>query len=191
MVFLTIAEILDMAIMIAFVGFIFKDAFPRQRVDDPIAYYTNASRSDFWFAVMAVAPAIILHEFGHKLIAVAFGLQASFNAAYGWLILGTLLKLMNFGFIFFVPAYVSFGCAGFGCVILPWQNILIAFAGPLVNLLLWGVASVLLYQKGIKEQHRDILFLTKRINMFLFVFNMIPIPGFDGHKVLLGIFQLF
>jgi len=140
---------------------------------------------------MAVAPAIILHEFGHKLIAVAFGLQASFNAAYGWLILGTLLKLMNFGFIFFVPAYVSFGCAGFGCVILPWQNILIAFAGPLVNLLLWGVASVLLYQKGIKEQHRDILFLTKRINMFLFVFNMIPIPGFDGHKVLLGIFQLF
>ena len=35
------------------------------------------------------------------------------------------------------------------------------------------------------------LLLTSRINMFLFIFNMLPIPGFDGSKVFTGLIQAF
>ena len=145
-----------------------------------------------WFAAAVVAPAIIFHELGHKLVAMGYGLPATFHAAYSWLALGIVLKLLNFGFIFFVPAFVSFPAT-----VTPLQSSLIAFAGPGVNLVLWLSALALLrYPRmarriGIRERHLPILALTGRINMFLFIFNMLPLPFFDGAKVFSGLLSLF
>jgi len=117
---------------------------------------------------------------------MGFGLQAVFNAAYGWLGFGLLLKLLNVGFIFFVPAYVSIN--GIGS---PLVFSTIAFAGPFMNLILWlGAAYALKQKKLVKEKYLPFVYLTKQINMFLFIFNMLPIPGFDGFKVYQGLFQL-
>lgn len=177
----TLRELLDVIVMTLAVGYIFMDMFRRH----PVGFDKRA----FWFACMVTAPALIAHELAHKLFALSFGLQAEFHAAYGWLAIGVILKLIRFNFIFFVPAYVSIGAAGMA--VLPSQMALIAFAGPLLNLVLFIVAWASLKQKRLKRNTFIFLHVTKQINLFLFVFNMLPIPLFDGWKVYQGFFQAF
>lgn len=189
---ITPREIVDMAIMTGFVGFIFADLFGRLRKPrkdyDPLIHGPKSGFDwdNFKFAIMAIAPALILHELGHKFVALHFGLAATFHAAYFWLLLGLVLKLMRFHFIFFVPAYVAvIGMAS------PLEHSLIAFAGPLVNMILWlGIAALVKYNKIQKKYHHFAL-ITSKVNMFLFIFNMIPIPGFDGSKVFSGLIGAF
>jgi Zn-dependent protease len=175
----SIKEILDVIIMTAAVGYIFMDLFRRQ----PYGFDKKA----FAFACMVTAPALIFHELAHKFVALSFGLQATFHAAYFWLILGIAMKMLRFGFIFFVPAYVSIG----GTTITPLESALTAGAGPFLNLLLFVTAWLLLKQKRMKRNTYIFLQVTKQINLFLFVFNMLPIPFFDGMKVYQGLFQTF
>jgi Zn-dependent protease len=202
-------ELLDCIIMTLAVGFIFQDVFsvPKKVSDaadrdyDPLAKYKGQGKgsgfssfsgffsSDFGFAILVAAPAIIFHELSHKIVALSFGMEATFHAAYFWLGIAVLLKLLNFGFIFFVPAYVSIsGIAS------PLEQVLTAFAGPAVNLLLFAIAWVVLGQPALVKRYRryvPFLHLTKRINGFLFIFNMLPLPMFDGWKVFTGLFHIF
>jgi len=184
----SVKEILDIVVMTVVVGYIFSDVF--QRFAQPESYLRKGKFD--WkglkFAMMVTAPAVIVHELGHKFVALGFGFEATFNAAYGWLLFGVILKLLNTGFIFFVPAYVSIG-AGIGSIITPGVFSLIAFAGPGINLLLWLGAKIALDKKLVGEKYLVFVHLTKQINLFLFIFNMLPIPGFDGFKVYQGIFQ--
>ena len=185
----TIAEILDIVIMTLVIGFIFKDIFkPRKRIEVITPDYYLRKKgfnwADFWYAAAIVAPSIILHEFGHKFVALANGMSASFHAAYTWLFIGVLLKLINAGFIFFVPAYVAISGTG-----TPLQFASIAFAGPSVNLVLWLGGLILLRKVKLKRDAYRFVFLISRINMFLFIFNMLPIPGFDGFGVYSNLFR--
>ncbi|MBN2567022.1 M50 family metallopeptidase [Candidatus Woesearchaeota archaeon] len=179
----SLAETIDLVIMTVFVGFIFSGVFtrPDRRELDVMAMYRKR-RFDwdgFTTAVIITAPAIILHEMGHKFVAIGFGLNAVFHASYTWLGLGVLLRLLNFGFIFFVPGYVSIPLLGS-----PLQHAAIAFAGPGINLLIWLIAfAVLKSGVSLSRNGRYILTVTKQINLFLFFFNMIPIPPFDGFSV--------
>ncbi|PIN85950.1 hypothetical protein COV19_07070 [Candidatus Woesearchaeota archaeon CG10_big_fil_rev_8_21_14_0_10_44_13] len=188
----SLQEIFDIAVMSGAIGYMFNDSFGsiahRTEDYDPLTHYRK--RFDFdslMFAVIVAAPAIILHELGHKFVAMSFGFTAVFHAAYTWLFIGVILKLLNFGFIFFVPAYVSYSG-----LTSPLQSSMIAFAGPFVNLLLWIVPFIIL-KKDIKMKRkvRAFLFLTSRINMFLFIFNMLPIPMFDGYHVFQGLISAF
>jgi Zn-dependent protease len=180
-------------------GFIFKDIFvPRRTVVnpdnyDPVAHYRSLGRrydmGGFVFGMMVAAPAVLFHELGHKLVAMGYGMHAEFHAAYFWLALGVILKLMNFGFIFFVPAYVSIVGAS-----TPLSSALTAFAGPAVNLVLFLIAFLLLKSHSFVKNNRKyvpLLFITSRINIFLFIFNMLPIPMFDGWKVYSGLIGAF
>lgn len=183
-------EILDMAIMTFFVGFIFKDAFvPRQYYADVVDYYTR-KRPDFWEgfypAVLATVPGIVFHELAHKFFALGFNMNAVFHAAYFWLGIGLLLKLLNFGLIFFVPGYVSI--SGLGTNL---QLALVAFAGPLMNLLLWGISYLLLKKGFVRKKYLPIFVMSKKINLFLFFFNMLPVPPFDGFSVFYNLFKAF
>ncbi len=177
------------------VGFIFSDAFrrPVSANYDPLKQsYSRFDWQTIKFAIIITAPAIILHEIFHKMTAIYFGLDATFNAAYFWLILGLVLKLVNFGFIFFVPGYVQIGCSSVNCNFSPLINSLIAFAGPFLNMVLWLGSWLILKSKAKFTRNRRtyaILYLTQQINMFLFIFNMIPLPFFDGFKVFDGIIR--
>ena len=185
----SLGELFDIAVMTFVVGFIFKDLFRRRpRVEvlmpgyDPLKRQSGFSWGDFWFAAAVVAPSIILHEFGHKFTALAFGLSATFHASYTGLGIGVLLKLLWPSFVFFIPAYVSISGAGPQIA-----YALSALAGPAVNLLLWLIPAQLLRSRKIVRKMKGdlfhIVFLTSRINMFLFIFNILPIPGFDGWSV--------
>lgn len=171
-------ELVDMVVMTAAVGFIFKDFF-RTRL---YGFDWNA----FKFSCMVTAPALILHELAHKFFALSYGLQATFHAAYLWLGIGVLLRIARFPFIFFVPAYVGIA----GRSITASQSAIVAAAGPLANLALF-LASWAILKSARKLSRRTTLFLivTKQLNLFLFIFNMLPIPAFDGFKVYSGLFQ--
>ena len=159
---ITAQEIIDLAIMILAVGFIFKDYVAPRVVSanyDPLAQFRQKAKffdENLKTSIMVTAPAIALHELGHKIAAMSYGLDATFHAAYNWLAIGVVLKLLNFPFLFFVPGYVSY--SGFVSHI---GQALIAFAGPAVNL-----------------------------GLFLFIFNMLPFGFFDGAQVFGSLIEL-
>ncbi|MFH1506511.1 MAG: M50 family metallopeptidase [archaeon] len=190
MAFFNLAEVLDIIIIAIALGFIFMIFIKRpQVVKNWMDRYKKKKFEwkDLLYAAMIVAPAVILHEFGHKFVAMGFGLQATFEAAYIWLGLGIILRLVNFGFIFFVPAYVSIQG-----VATPGQYALTAFAGPAVNAILWVVSLLIVKKvKDMKPNTRYAWLLSARINMFLFIFNMLPIPGFDGWHVYSNLIKAF
>ena len=190
---ITIGEIIDLILMTFFVGYIFSDMIPARREYDPLVHYRRGFDFDrLKFAIMATAPAIILHELAHKFVAISFGLSAIFFAFYRnsfTLMLGIftiISKLTGFGFMFFVPGFV--GISGNGTHL---QFALAAFAGPFVNLVLWLLPWYILKYTKYRKKHYLLLVLTQRINMFLFIFNMLPIPGFDGYKVFMGLIRAF
>ncbi|MBS3100751.1 M50 family metallopeptidase [Candidatus Woesearchaeota archaeon] len=191
---ITIGEIVDLILMTIFVGYIFSDIIPVRRDSyDPLTHYRRGFDFEaLKFAILATAPAIIVHEMAHKFMALGFGLSATFFAFYRssfTLMLGILAvisKLTGFGFVFIVPGFV--GISGNGTNL---QFALAAFAGPFVNLILWLGSWYLLKNKIYRKKHHLLLALTQRINMFLFIFNMLPIPGFDGYKVFTGLIRTF
>lgn len=190
---ITLIEIFDIIVTIALVGFLFMDVFkaPRKNYEDELQRYLDNKSifsgfnwKNFFFAAKVTAPAILLHELGHKIVALSYGYNATFHAFYAnstTLFLGILaiaMKLMNFGFIFLVPGFVSItGIGG------PEQAGLIAFAGPGVNLLIFLISILILRTKKINTKKIHFWTLTKNINLFLLIFNLLPIPGFDGFTV--------
>src|SRR3989338_7036167 len=108
---ITFGEIIDLILITLFVGYIFSGMIPIRRESyDPLVHYKR--RFDFEglkFAIMATAPAIIIHELAHKFVALGFGLNAVFYAFYRssfTLMLGIftiISKLTGFGFMFFGP----------------------------------------------------------------------------------------
>jgi Zn-dependent protease len=198
--FITLIEVFDIIVMTLFIGFLFSGNFgrfvERDYIKDPIEYYNKPARKwitpEMKMAIIVAGPALILHEMAHKFVAMGFGADATFHAFYfdnftlALAVIAIIAKLANFGFFFIVPGFVAISGS-----MLPWQGALIAFAGPCLNLILWvGAWAYLKYGKP-KKEHMAILVFTKQINMFLFFFNMIPIPPFDGGSVLMGILHSF
>lgn len=182
----SLQELLDIIVMSLAIGFIFKDVFKSMNVFSKVEVITpdnylkqiKASKfNDFWYAVAVVAPSIIFHEFGHKFVALAYGMQATFHAAYTWLGIGMIMKAIG-GFIFLVPAYVR--TIGVGT---PFEHAMISLAGPAVNLIFWLGTAFFLRKVKVRKPWEHFLIISSRINMFLFIFNMLPIPGFDGFSV--------
>ena len=135
---ISLAEIADIIIMTAAVGYIFMAFLRRPTPKD----YMNPGKFNweaFKMACIITAPALIFHELAHKFVAMSFGLTATFHAAYAFLALGIVLRLMRSNFIFFVPGFVALSCAGLaGCSIPPVQSALIAGSGPFMNLALFA-----------------------------------------------------
>ncbi|MFW6230643.1 MAG: metalloprotease [Nanoarchaeota archaeon] len=211
----TFQEIFDAAAMTFIIGLIFSDFFarynkkdaknaglfvkhgPGQEVAyDPISHYSSKKKvhlgllsfdwDDLKFAMMIIGPAIILHELGHKFTAMGFGVEATFHTSYFFLGLALLLKILNSPFIFLVPAFVAYPAGA----ISPLQSSLVAFAGPAVNFLIFIASSLALkFMKKLDKKTIMLLGLTKQVNLFLALFNMIPLRPFDGGHVLSGILQ--
>ncbi len=174
-------------VIITFVlGYIFSGFFPLSRRD-----HDFAPRMFDWeqikFAAIVAAPAVILHELGHKFVAIALGLSATFFIFWWGLLLGVVLKALSSPLLILAPAYVSFPATA-----TPLQSILIAFAGPGMNLVLYGVSwCVLKYKQRLSRREMIGWAVSKKLNGFLFLFNMIPLPPFDGFHVVEGLFKIF
>jgi Zn-dependent protease len=147
---------------------------------------------------IAIGPAFLLHEIGHKIIAKKNGCWAEFRADPRGLKNGVLLALL-LGIVFMAPGAVM--VAG---LVTRRQNGHIAVAGPLVNLSLfligiplWGAVigitgaadfahlpyldsnDSLVWQAMVF----DIGYFWLGANLFLGLFNMLPFGPLDGLKV--------
>jgi Zn-dependent protease len=172
---LTLFELADIVITIIAASFIFSG------LTEHLKRHATFGQK-LLLAAAIVGPAVVLHELGHKIFALAIGLQATFQAAYMWLGLGVLLKLIGFPLIFLVPAYVSVAGAT------PMQHAWIALAGPAINALLYVLCWLLLRFGTFNRTTTGVLIVSQTVNGFLFIFNMLPIPGFDGYAFWTGIF---
>lgn len=178
-------EIFHLVVMCAAITFILND-FIWSRLYFSRAAFAVSNMEKMKFTFLVVAPAIVLHEMGHKFIALALGLKATFYASFPGLAIGIFLRLIQAPFIMFVPGFVS-TMGG-----TPLQHSMVAFAGPLVNLLLWvGSTLVLKSRLSLTHNQRLALHITKQINIFLFFFNMIPFAPFDGGHVVNGLINTF
>ena len=127
----------------------------------------------------------MLHELAHKFVAIGFGAAATLHAPYNLYIFVIIMKLLRFPLLFFVGGYVSH-------TPLPYlQSALVAVAGPLMNFIVWGVIFVIVHYKLINKKYYKILEPIAKINLFLGIFNMIPIPGFDGFSFFVNLFKAF
>jgi len=184
---ITLSEIFYLAILTVAVAYIFTGLvpLPQKKIGLALSYKKRFDWREFKFAAIVAAPAIILHELGHKFVAMGFGLNAEFFIWPTGLIIGVVLKAISSPFILIAPGYVSIAQ---GATTL--QSVLIAFAGPAVNLILWVLCGYLVRILTLPRIYAIGLFLMKEINKLLFIFNMLPIPPLDGSKVLFGLFKL-
>ena len=180
-------ELAHLVVVTLALGFIFMSYLPRAQPRSPYGQsYGGFDRESFKLAIMVTAPAVILHELGHKFAALFLGLTATFKAWWFGLFLGVVLKLFNSPLIILAPGYVEIGGN-----VTPFASFITAFSGPFINLLLWFVAWLVLERKTHMTQRSAIVWhLTKQVNMFLFIFNMIPIPPLDGSKVFAALWTM-
>ncbi len=176
---ITIVEIINLLIMSFVIGWIFSDFFKKFSLLEG-TYNPYFDFNSIIKGMLVVAPGIVFHELMHKFTAMAFGASATFHISGFGLFLGVVLKLIGSPFVIFAPGYV--GIIG---RLLPWQSAIIAFAGPLANLIVWFVSKKMIDID--KPKRRVYWAFSAKINIFLFFFNLLPIPPFDGFQVLSGI----
>ena len=133
----------------------------------------------FW--IIPLAPAFIVHEVAHKVVARKYGCWAEFRASPAGLRFGIIFAAI-LGIVFMAPGAVM--VAGnttrsqFGKI---------ALAGPVSNIMLWGIgiAMVVLGLETTNFTFRDhgLLFYWCWGNVGLGAFNMLPIGPLDGKKI--------
>ncbi|MBR9677262.1 M50 family metallopeptidase [Candidatus Woesearchaeota archaeon] len=184
----TSGELVDLVIMVLAIGFIFSKVFGRRPASteyDPLVdYQKNQFFEDLKYGIILAAPAVVLHEFAHKFVAMSFGAQAFLQAPIMWYAIAILLILFNAPIIFFVGGQVS--VVG---NLTPFNYALVALAGPFTNLVLWIIISKWVVKQKFAQKNLQLWTMMGKLNMFLFVFNMIPLPGFDGWNFVVGLFQ--
>jgi Zn-dependent protease len=144
-----------------------------------------------------IVPSIILHEVSHGVVANAFGDDTAKRA--GRLTLNPVVHVDPVGTLI-VPALLSLTSAG----VFGWakpvpvnvgrlrsprnQGVLVSLAGPAVNAVLATISAVVFIEVirpglspfGQLSTVAQIVFYAGLVNVWLCIFNLIPIPPLDG-----------
>ena len=134
----------------------------------------------FPVALFSVGIGFVFHELGHKWAAQRFGCIAEYRMWTGGLLLALVLAIVSGGhFVFAAPGAVYV----FKEYLSRRENGIISLAGPLVNL---GLAVFFLVLHGFVNPNSILGIITgvgAYVNIFLGMFNMLPIYPLDGSKV--------
>jgi len=135
------------------------------------ASYASGGPASAWNSLLFMLllfTCVLLHEFGHIFTARAFGVSTPYV---------TLLPIGGVAQLEHIPEE-------------PWEEFLIAIAGPLVNvaitlaLVLIGGASLHSQSAAIDNMQVAMIDRLAGVNLFLALFNMIPAFPMDGGRVL-------
>ncbi len=157
---------------------------------------------NFTVWVIPLVLAITLHEAAHGYAALRFGDDTALRAGrvsanplhhidpFGTLVLPALLLLSGTSFLFgwAKPVPVSFG----RLKPIRLGTVLVALAGPGVNLLLALISALLVYAMPFvpvlgRSWLGNNLANSVEINLVLAVFNLLPLPPLDGGRVLVAL----
>ena len=141
---------------------------------------------------VATATGFILHEMGHKFVAVRRGYLAHFRLwIWGLVLTISIVTISGGGLVFGAPGavYISPSAAGFygynssrGSSDPEEDNMIISAAGPGINLGFAIGFLVLLFSVPVGFLYTVALF-GLLLNVGLGSFNMLPVPPLDGSKI--------
>jgi Zn-dependent protease len=137
-----------------------------------VSNYASSGASVAWSSLIFVVLlflCVLLHEFGHIFTARAFGVSTPYV---------TLLPIGGVAQLERIPEE-------------PWQEFLIAIAGPAVNVVIAGALIAFAHADprasaamGIADMQIPMVDRLAALNLFLAVFNLIPAFPMDGGRVL-------
>ncbi|MEM4254810.1 MAG: site-2 protease family protein [Candidatus Norongarragalinales archaeon] len=131
----------------------------------------------FTLVFLTLGAGFVLHELGHKFVAIKYGAQAEYRSWTTGLFIALFVAFLTDGsFIFAAPGAVYI----FGKRISEEQNGKIALAGPLVNLAL-AIGFLALGRSS--TEFSTLAAIGISVNAFLGAFNLIPVFPLDGSKV--------
>ncbi len=145
---------------------------------------------EFLYYLPAIIIGITFHEYAHAYSAYRLGDWTA--KLEGRLTLNPLKHIDIIGFIFLLIFH--FGWAKpvpvniYNLKNPPRDMIIIAFAGPLSNVIIAFICFILLKLLPFNYAINFLLSSTLLINIFLFAFNLIPLPPLDGWRILSGFF---
>ncbi|HLD49495.1 MAG TPA: site-2 protease family protein [archaeon] len=150
--------------------------------------FGNADRliKNIPFALLAVSLGFVLHELAHRQIAKKYRCHAEYKLWKEGLILAFVFALVSNGnFVFAAPGAVMIypiaDLWGHSAELTRKKMGLISIAGPIMNIALAAVFFVaMFFSTGMLAEAFS---LGARINIWLALFNLIPIGPLDGQKI--------
>jgi Zn-dependent protease len=134
--------------------------------------------------VFIVTFSICLHEFSHAWMALMRGDTTA--ADEGHLSLNPMVQMGSMSLVLLCVIGIAWGAVPVNPARFrrAWDAALVAFAGPLSNLLLCLLASLLAVLFSGTEEISYFFRLGAWVNGVLFLLNMLPVPMLDGWTVL-------
>ncbi|MEI6222201.1 MAG: site-2 protease family protein [bacterium] len=145
------------------------------------------------FSAVAIIMSVTLHEFAHAYAADRLGDDTP--RLMGRLTLNPVAHFDPFGAFLFLLMIFGFPTIAYGKPVQVnpykfWDSrkgmMIVAFAGPVMNLLI-AVFFTLLLHFPIAPLAKILFFTFIQINVFLAIFNLIPIFPLDGEKIVAGL----
>ncbi|MEM2839655.1 MAG: site-2 protease family protein [Thermoplasmata archaeon] len=128
-------------------------------------------------ALLAVVTGFLFHELAHKRLAQSYGCFAEYRMSLWGLFLALITSLI--GFLFALPGAVVIS----GRITVE-QNGKISLAGPVLNMTVGAICFALVSLVSWPAIVSLTLYVIAYVNLWLGLFNLLPIYPLDGSKVL-------
>jgi Zn-dependent protease len=136
-----------------------------------------------YFFIVVVS--FLSHEFGHRQVARHYGFRANFEMWPAGVILALISSFI--GFLIAAPGAVVIRPGGKafmgGRKKLNEIGLKISISGILINIVLGVIFALIAFYLGSGSAFYKTLGIAASINLWLAIFNLLPIPPLDGSKV--------